>query len=119
MKYAKFLALRMIKITSHHKRVFRDACLISLFISTWGLIILSPWWYPSSMTPIEIFGVGAAIFSVALFLSPLVRLAIRRVNRPLRAHNVKITYDSHGMHSDSERLGYISAGTICKIGNKR
>lgn len=118
MKYAKFKALRMIKIPPKCKRFLWDTCLIALFIATWGLISISPWWYPSDMTPLQILGVGAAIFAVAFILTSIVQWAFRRLKRPMKRRKVKITYDSRGGRCDRERLGYVSAETICEIGRR-
>ncbi len=107
MKYAKFSALRMIKVPLRWRRILWNGCLTALFCSTWGLIALSPWWYPSDMTPLEICGIGAAIFAAVFVLSPIMQWAVRRVKRPLKQRRIKMKYDPRGGKCDRERLGYI------------
>ncbi len=119
MKTGKSADLRIARLPQEWRRAILDNLYISLFAAVWGLISLSPWWYPSDMTPLQILGVGVVIFTVAFILTPIVQWAFRRLKRPLKQRKVRITYDSRGGRCDRERLGYISAKTICDISKNR
>lgn len=80
-----------------------------------GAVFTAPAWY-GGFSFSMITGVFGVIY-IIVFLVNFVIWTIKSRKQTLR--KVKITYDSHGMHCDERRLGYISPETIREIASRR
>ena len=87
-------------------------------------VTLAWWWHtvPSSvMASIDILSVAmltVLITAVREIHEAHEREFYRRLKHGLCTHKVKIKYDSRGMHTDGQRLGYVSAETIREVCTK-
>lgn len=87
-----------------------------------GCITLAWWWYtvPSDVLA-TIYILSVAMLTV---LITAVRELLRACERtlPKKRRRIHVKYDSRGMHTDGQRLGYVSAETIrevCRKGAKQ
>ena len=68
---------------------------------------------------------SCVVFAVSAFTMCLLTIAVTAARELLEAYertlprmkrrNVRIKYDSRGMHTDNQRLGYVSAETIREV----
>ena len=91
--------------------------LLSFGLVMYATIATCPlWWYdvPSCVLTLIIFG-GTFILTIALTALRELSEALWAVLRSNKRKRIRFAYDSHGMHTDEKRLGYVSQATICTV----
>lgn len=104
------------------QRLIQNAIAASGIANTVAVISMGLWWYtvPSDVVATVVI-LGALILMV---LITTVRELLEAYERtlPKKRRRIRVRYDSRGMHTDNQRLGYVSAETIrevCRKGAKQ
>lgn len=97
------------------QRLIQNAIAASGIANTVAVISMGLWWYtvPSDVVATVVI-LGALILMV---LITTVRELFRAYERtlPRKRRRIRMRYDSRGMHTDNQRLGYVSAETIREV----
>ncbi len=91
--------------------------LASFGLVMYGTIATCPLWWndvPSCVLTLIVFG-GTLMLTIALTALRELCGALWTVLRSDKRKRISFTFDSHGMHTDSQRLGYVSAETIREV----
>jgi len=103
------------------QRLIQNAIAASGITGTVFTISMGFWWYTVSSDVVATVYILAAVMLTVLITTVREiyeaheREFYGRLKRGICTHKVKIKYDSHGMHTDSQRLGYVSAETIREV----
>lgn len=99
-----------------------NAAIAVIIVFSIGCITLAWWWYT---VPSDVL---ATIYILSVAMLTVLITAVRELFRayertlPKKHKKIRMRYDSHGMHTDNQRLGYVSAETIrevCRKGAKQ
>lgn len=97
------------------QRLIQNAIAASGIANTVAVISMGLWWYtvPSDVVATVVV-LGALILMV---LITTVRELLEAYERtlPKKRRRIRMKYDSRGMHTDGQRLGYVSAETIREV----
>lgn len=97
------------------QRLIQNAIAASGIANTVAVISMGLWWYtiPSDVVATVVI-LGALILMV---LITTVRELLEAYERtlPKKRKRIRMKYDSRGMHTDGQRLGYVSAETIREV----
>ena len=92
-----------------------NAAIAVYIVFSIGCISLAWWWYT---VPSDVM---ATIYILSVAMLTVLITAARELLRacahtlPKKQRRIRMRYDSHGMHTDSQRLGYVSAETIREV----
>lgn len=81
-----------------------------------GVITSCGMWY-YTVPSCVVFAVSALTMCLLTIAITAVRELFRAYERtlPKKRRRIRMRYDSRGMHTDSQRLGYVSSETICEV----
>ena len=91
--------------------------LISSGVTMLGVITSCGMWY-YTVPSCVVFTVSAMAMCLLTIAITAVRELLRACERTLprkKRKRIRVKYDSRGMHTDSQRLGYVSAETIREV----
>ena len=90
--------------------------LISSGVTMLGVITSCGMWY-YTVPSCVVFTVSALTMCLLTIAITAVRELFRAYERtlPKKRRRIRMRYDSRGMHTDSQRLGYVSAETIREV----
>ena len=90
--------------------------LISSGVTMLGVITSCGMWY-YTVPSCVVFAVSAMAMCLLTIAITAVRELLRAYERtlPKKRRRIRMRYDSRGMHTDSQRLGYVSAETIREV----
>ena len=90
--------------------------LISSGVTMLGVITSCGMWY-YTVPSCVVFVVSALTMCLLTIAITAARELLRAYERtlPKKRRRISIRYDSRGMHTDSQRLGYVSAETIREV----
>ena len=93
-----------------------DPTLISSGVTMLGVITSCGMWY-YTVPSCVVFVVSALTMCLLTIAITAVRELLRTYERtlPKKRRRIRMKYDSRGMHTDSQRLGYVSAETIREV----
>ncbi len=97
------------------QRLIQNAIAASGIANTVAVISMGLWWYtvPSDVVATVVV-LGALILMVLITTARELLEAYERT-LPKKRRRIRMKYDSRGMHTDSQRLGYVSAETIREV----
>lgn len=100
------------------QRLIQNAIAASGIANTVAVISMGLWWYtvPSDVVATVVV-LGALILMVLITTARELLEAYERT-LPKKRRRIRMKYDSRGMHTDSQRLGYVSAETIREVCKK-
>lgn len=100
------------------QRLIQNAIAASGIANTVAVISMGLWWYtvPSDVVATVVV-LGALILMVLITTARELLEAYERT-LPKKRRRIRMKYDSRGMHTDSQRLGYVSAETIREVCRK-
>lgn len=89
-------------------------------IVLWGTIATCPlWFYDVSSRDIAAVVLGGILtLTIALTAVRNVCERLWSVLKPSYHKRIRIAYESHGMHTDEKRLGYVSTATIREVSRR-
>lgn len=101
------------------QRLIQNAIAASGIANTVAVISMGLWWYtvPSDVVATVVI-LGALILMVLITTARELLEAYERTLPRKKCRRIRMKYDSHGMHTDSQRLGYVSAETIREVCTK-
>lgn len=90
--------------------------LISSGVTMLGVITSCGMWYYTAPSCV-VFTVSALTMCLLTIAITAARELLRAYERtlPRKRRRIRMRYDSRGMHTDSQRLGYVSAETIREV----
>lgn len=90
--------------------------LISSGLTMLGVITSCGMWYYTAPSCV-VFTVSVMAMCLLAIVITAVRELLRAYERtlPKKRRRIRMRYDSRGMHTDSQRLGYVSAETIREV----
>lgn len=105
------------------QRLIQNAIAASGIANTVAVISMGLWWYtvPSDVVATVVI-LGALILMVLITTVRELLEAYERTLPRKKRKKIRVKYESHGMHTDCQRLGYVSAETIrevCRKGAKQ
>ena len=103
------------RIKAMKQRLIQNS-LISSGVTMLGVITSCGMWYYTAPSCV-VFAVSALTMCLLTIVLTAVRELFRAYERilPKKRRRISMRYDSRGMHTDSQRLGYVSAETIREV----
>lgn len=101
------------------QRLIQNAIAASGIANTVAVISMGLWWYtvPSDVVATVVI-LGALILMVLITTVRELLEAYERTLPRKKRKKIRVKYESHGMHTDNQRLGYVSAETIREVCTK-
>lgn len=105
------------------QRLIQNAIAASGIANAVAIISMGLWWYtvPSGVVATVVILASVMLFVLITAARELLEAYERTLPRKKRK-KIRVKYESHGMHTDGQRLGYVSAETIrevCRKGAKQ
>lgn len=104
------------------QRLIQNAIAASGIANTVAVISMGLWWYTVPSDVVATIVILGALILMVLITTVRELLGAYERTLPKKRRRIRMKYDSRGMHTDGQRLGYVSAETIrevCRKGAKR
>ena len=98
------------------QRLIQNAIAASGITGTISTVSMGLWWYtvPSDTVATVYIFATVILFVMVTAVRELFEAYERTLPRKKRKR-IRVKYESHGMHTDNQRLGYVSAETIREV----